>query len=224
VDPASHLSQTLAVQEHTHLLLLHEHNSPLDTHAGAPRRTLEVNPQQALVARECFRRVAGGESVRSVARWMRSLTQDNRGGRTWAPFTVRRLLSCPTYIARHEPEGEGIDPITLPAGKWPAIIDDDLWRATQADMAPGTKLPRRADTKHVLSGFLRCARPGCEARTTGDIGRGRRARYRCMRNVQEKRCSGTMPAAEIERQALRRLANVLKVSLAGDLRRDRQQQ
>jgi len=184
--------------------------------AGAPRRTLQIDPQQALVVQECFRRVADGESVRSVARWMRSLSEVDRGGRVWAQYTVRRLLSCPTYIARHESADERVDPSSLPAGKWPAIISDDLWRAAQADMALGAKLPRRSYTTFLLSGFLRCARPECGERTTGDRSAERHARYRC-RARQEYRCTGSMPAAAIERDVRAQLGKRLDVALTDDL-------
>jgi DNA invertase Pin-like site-specific DNA recombinase len=47
--------------------------------AAAPRRVLNRDEDAAVIVRECFERVASGESIRSVARWMMGLPESASG-------------------------------------------------------------------------------------------------------------------------------------------------
>src|SRR5687767_4884726 len=50
--------------------------------AGAPKRVLEAHPDEAPYAAEAWRRVAAGETLRSVYRWVAGLPESARGTRS----------------------------------------------------------------------------------------------------------------------------------------------
>jgi hypothetical protein len=70
---------------------------------GAPRRVLDIDQEAASFVCECFERIAAGESIRSVARWLMGLPESARRGRKWSAAAVRVMVSSPTYVARFPP-------------------------------------------------------------------------------------------------------------------------
>jgi len=200
--------------------------TPDERKAGAPRRTLEVDLQQATVAREAYRRLAAGEPLRGVTRWMRALPAEDRGHRTWAMSTVRRMLTAPVYVARQE--SQDTDVLHQSRGHWPALVSDDLYRRVQEELALNTRLPRRTMTKHLLTGFLRCPRPACGHPTTGEPAlpatprsKARGPRYRCAANAEDFRCTAAVPAPAIEEEVMRQVDQLMNaLRLDADLMRE----
>lgn len=79
-------------------------------------------------------------------------------------------------------------------GNWPALIDESTWKAAQAKLSePGRAPGRKTVRRHLLTGVLKCGKPGCDGRLAGyQTLKGVKA-YRC------KRCLGVgVRAADIE--------------------------
>ena len=155
---------------------------------GAPASVLVVDPVTAPTIREAFERVAGGETVRSVARWIAGLPSDQRGGLKMSLRATQQALKAPVYVAR--PAGPDDDPNAILAqsqGRWEPLVSDETWRMTQERTASHTRRPRQASGTFLLTGALRCGT--CGRRMVGSsspIGRPRRdgtkpkyRRYRC---------------------------------------------
>lgn len=143
---------------------------------GAPRSVLEPDPVEAPYVRELFERVAAGESVRSVRRWLAALPSAARGDRSLPLATVQGILTAAVYVGRHD-HGEG--PILEhPLGRWEPLLDDAMWAQVQSRLAQHKQVPTQASGTYLLSGFLRC--PACGSRMRG-AGRSpaRYTRYRC---------------------------------------------
>jgi site-specific DNA recombinase len=142
---------------------------------GAPQAVLDIDPERATYAREMFRRVAEGQSVRSVVRWLGGLSASVRGGRALAISGVRRQLGAGVYVAR--PEHDDPDVLARPVGRWPAMVDDTTWWNAQEKTARHRHMPKQASGRYLLSGLLYC--PACGSRMSGRRHRKRSLRYGC---------------------------------------------
>jgi DNA invertase Pin-like site-specific DNA recombinase len=149
---------------------------------GAPKSVLDVDPTTAPFAREMFQRVADGESIRSVARWLAVLPDDARGGRVMNLDAVRQALRAPVYIARNFEVGRRFtgdpDVLARPCGNWPALVSDELFIRVQARTDGHRAMPRQASGRYLLTGLLRCPKCACRMRASTRIGAGN-PRYVC---------------------------------------------
>jgi site-specific DNA recombinase len=179
--------------------------------AGAPRRVLEVDEDAAKIVHECFERVAGGESIRGVARWMIGLPESDRQGRKWSATAVRKLLASPTYVARFLRDDDG-DVLDAPSGRWPALVSDELYRQCREEIELGRKLAKQATQRFLLSGFARC--PRCAHRMVGWRATDRRPRYVCDRNG----CSGSTTGPSLDQSVLDAVAPLVTRVASADAR------
>ena len=189
--------------------------TPQERVDGAPRRVLDVDEAAAPLIREAYERMASGQTIRSVARWLADLPAEARGHRAWSPSAVRRSLQAAVYVARHERE-DGGDVLQQPIGKWPALVSDDLWRQVQAELEMNRRLPKRPHTKRLLSGLARC--PKCGTGMSGDSRPDKsRPRYRC---DDRDGCTVTLNARSLDESALTQVMPLLDVARAdGPLKR-----
>ncbi len=139
--------------------------------AGAPAKVLDVDPIAAPIVQEAFRRVAAGESCRSVARWLGRQPQAALGGRTMSWRGVVILLRAAVYNARHQHGDANV--LARPRTRWPALVDDATWTRVQEHIDGHRHIPNQATGAYLLTGFLRC--PNCGQRMSG----ADRRRYLC---------------------------------------------
>ena len=92
-------------------------------------------------------------------------------GKPWSPSTVSLFLRSPRNAGLRAHNGEIVlDKDGKPVqGTWPPLVDVDLWRAAQTVMnAPGRKPGPKSVRRHLLTGVLRCGKPGCDGRLAGN--------------------------------------------------------
>lgn len=163
---------------------------------GAPARVLEVDEVAAPYAREMFARAASGESIRAVARWVQDLPEGVRQERKLTYARVRKLLYSPTYVAR--PRGEVEHILSLPIGRWPALVDDLTWQRVQHQREDHRRHPHQASGHFLLTGWIRC--PECDGRLIGGASRPQYRRYLCSGHLvyPGRPCRWTVPASVVE--------------------------
>lgn len=137
---------------------------------GSPLSVLRPDPRTVSYVREAWQRVADGESVRQVARWIQGLTSEARDGRAFDYGTVRAMFTRVSYIARvADPKRKVAAPdlaaLDLPTGRWEALIDDATWTGVQEQIARHQRMPKQAKGEYLLVGLLRC--PRCKKRMQG---------------------------------------------------------
>ena len=176
----------------------------------SPKRVLEVDPLTAPYVVEMFERVARGESRRSVVRWAMALPQEVRGFRNFGLQTVADMLKNATYIAR-DPAGAGAV-LDRPIGRWPRLVEDDVWQSVQKSLAPHNVLKHQASGAYALASILRCTR--CNGRMRGMTGRNAGQRYRCEGagedGMPRGHCNETVARA-VERTVFDQVADALSV-------------
>jgi site-specific DNA recombinase len=178
--------------------------TPEERAGGAAKRVLDEDPACAPFLRETFRRVAAGDTIRTVARWLAALPTEARGGRSMSYSNVNHLLKLPMYAAR--PETGADDVLARPVQKWPALVDDRTWATVQGRIELGHRLPAQASGEVLLSGLMRC--PVCAGRMSGWNRTRQRPHYRC-NQAPMKRCCFAAPRDVIDRLVLDEVSGVL---------------
>ena len=132
----------------------------------------DVEPEEADVVRECFRRFAAGDTLRGLVRYLDSTGIRPRRGSRWVPSTVHDLLSNPRYAGRQVYKGEVLEGVTP---EWTPLVTPDLFDLVQHRLRDPRRVTNRqgTDRRWFGSGLYRCT---CRKRMTGWSGQ----RYRCV--------------------------------------------
>jgi site-specific DNA recombinase len=115
----------------------------------ADRKT--IRESEAIVVRECSRRVLAGESVRSVCRDLNEREVSTSTGKTWTPHVMRRMLMSGRISGQREHRGD-----LVTKAEWPGIIapaETAKLRALLSDPARRTNWSAR---RYLLNRLLRC--------------------------------------------------------------------
>lgn len=131
--------------------------------------------------------------------------------------TTRGVLASPLYVGR--PENGDDDVLARPAGRWPALIDDETWATVRARVASHSRIPRQASGRYLLTGFMRCPRCGC--RMVGKVPGIKPPIYYCFGRrrgaaAPDPDCYTCVPARTLDSLALGLVANLLAVAATND--------
>lgn len=134
-----------------------------------------IDEAQAAVVREISRRIAEGESLRSIAADLNDRGVPSPRDRDWSPASVRQLAIRPRNVADRVHLGQVIG-----KGRWQPIVDRDLYDRVCAVLStPGRRFAPDSRHKHLLSGIALCGMCGTSLRMqVGDRHKHPRA-YHC---------------------------------------------
>lgn len=193
--------------------------SPEERATGAGRSVLEPDPISAPAAREAFERLAAGQGLRSVGRWLASLPEDirrgagggNRGaGRAFGTFAMHCMVRSPTYAGWTPPDAEGV----THQGRWEPLVPFEVWQQAQDALDRHQRLPAQASKRHLLTGMAFC--PQCGGRMCGNakVSRGRQGRYVCIgadsgATAADLNCQFSVIAGQVEAAVLEAAATAV---------------
>jgi site-specific DNA recombinase len=173
----------------------------------------EVDPVTGPVVTEVFRRVAEGESLRSLAAELNERGVPTPTGVDWSGALVGHLLKRESYLGRRTHHG------TVTAeGAWPALVDESTWHAVHAARAALTpSVVGNATARHLLSGIVHCG--VCGSRVAYDPRSGRPGQNPLYACYAKKCVSRTASVAEdvVERLVIARLSRPDDALTTGDL-------
>ncbi|WP_236238807.1 recombinase family protein [Streptomyces sp. CC228A] len=176
-----------------------------DPKTGAFARQIP-HPEQAAVVREAARRVAAGESLRTIAVDFNRRKITTGWGKAWQTSGISRMVTNPGYIGQRVHQGKVI-------GKacWPRLLDDaTFYTCVQRLSRPGRSYHRDGRTRHLLTGIVRCGVCGGPmAFINGAVGR---ASYACRGTRESLSSKCTVVRQErlddyIERLVIERLSS-----------------
>jgi DNA invertase Pin-like site-specific DNA recombinase len=207
-------------------------------------RHLEPDPSTAPIARELFDRYADGQSIRSLCRWLDTVSPtpgqlEGRAprGRTygkWLDGTLLRIFRNEVYLGRiafgkrrikKRLDGGCIDR-RMPRDTWelydnahPALVDQDLWDRVQRRLSSQVQNRPRGDRPpNILGRLARCASCGghlaIERNNNGLLYFNCRGWRRF--KLGGEGCRGIIRFDVVERQAIAQLAAALRPG-TGDL-------
>ncbi|MFJ4735206.1 recombinase family protein [Streptomyces sp. NPDC088770] len=111
----------------------------------------EVIDTEAAEVRKMYQALAAGGTLSGIAADLNKREILNRNGKAWTHNAVRYLLMNERYAGLREYNG------TTYTGKWPAIVNEDVWRQAVAILTdPSRKTSPGPARKWLLSGLARC--------------------------------------------------------------------
>ena len=162
---------------------------------------ITVNPEEAEIVREIYRRVAAGETMGSIARDMNSRSIDRPFGGKWNTQSIRALIANEkylgnallqkTYVNNHLEKKKCFNKGELPKyyaeNTHEAIVDKGLFEAANAVLRGyEEKAGHKAVTHDAFTGKIRCGICGMNYKRIAIHGK---PKYAC-RTYQEKGKAG----------------------------------
>ncbi|WP_454853253.1 recombinase family protein [Promicromonospora soli] len=133
-------------------------------HRGGPRPFgwekdgMTVRPDEAAALLNAARGVLAGRTLAALAREMNQAGITTTTGRAWTYSALRTALCRPrnaALVSHGRADRPGMELVGRAA--WPAIIPEDVWRATRdALMDPARRIQRGNERKWLGSGLYRC--------------------------------------------------------------------
>ncbi|SNS11368.1 Site-specific DNA recombinase [Actinomadura meyerae] len=152
---------------------------------GYEKDGMTVRPAEAEVIREATKAILAGRSLAAVARELNEAGRRTSKGRTWSAVQLRDVLVRPRNAGLiHSGLAKRSDVEILGRAQWPAIVDEDTWRAVHAVLTdPSRRTQTNNDARWLGTNTYICDRDGCGAtmRAAPISSRkgGRRYDYRC---------------------------------------------
>lgn len=121
----------------------------------------EIEPAEATLVRELYRRLNAGESLRSLEKDLAARGIVTRQGKPFSAFAIRSMVLHACYMGKriHSPERSRgkVDPETLTDATWPEIVDASTWWQVHDRLTdPSRKVSKPGTAKHLLSILARC--------------------------------------------------------------------
>lgn len=121
------------------------------------------DPVTAPLVKQAYESILSGGSISDIAREWNAAEAYGLNGKPWSASTVSLFLRKPRNAGLRDHNGEIVG-----KGTWPPLVDEETWRAAQAVLdAPGRAPGRKTVRKHLLTGVLRCGKPGCGGYLSG---------------------------------------------------------
>ncbi|MDF2978847.1 MAG: recombinase, partial [Actinomycetospora sp.] len=146
----------------------------------------EPHPQEAPVVRELFARIAGGHSLKSIARDFEARGVRTRSGVPFSAANLRSLAVRDAYAGRrvHDP-GRANGTTRSPnaqtvTGTWESLVSEGDFLAVQRILSdPSRRTNRPGRGVHLLSMIALCAACGGPLSAAFRADRGKRRQYQC---------------------------------------------
>lgn len=185
--------------------------TPEERAQGAGRAMFDIDPVAGPFAREAFERIANGESLRSVARWVMSLPAEARNNHLWQMQGILRSVKASVYVARATTPVD-MPVLERPVCRWPALIPDELYLKARHALDQHKLVPRQASKRFLLTGFIRCHK--CDRRMAGNSAT-KQAIYMCA-GCYTGECYGTYSAKAFDSQIIRLVTELLATYSSSD--------
>jgi DNA invertase Pin-like site-specific DNA recombinase len=119
--------------------------------------TRQIDPQTAPLVQQGYTSILAGGSITDIARAWNAAGVYGLSGRPWTPSTVSLFLRKPRNAGLRAHNGEIVG-----KASWPALVDASTWKTAQAVLnGPGRAPGRKSVRYHLLTGVLKCGKPGC---------------------------------------------------------------
>lgn len=131
---------------------------------------LHLDPVEAPLLQEMYRRFLVGSPLGAIAAWLNSEGVETSRGNRWRTETVRVVLANPRNaglramrpVDPHTGRREFFHTAPIAPGVWPAVVSEATWRQTVRILQdPGRRTSPGNRPKHLLSGLARCGWEGC---------------------------------------------------------------
>ena len=151
--------------------------------SGKRRPRLALDPPKDAMVKRMFDMAASGMSLRDIARALNGEGITTARDKRWGTSSVHKILTNEAYtgvVVWGRKSKSDREPVRA-ENAHPAIVSRELFDQVEAALrakAPAVMHPRRAGSKYVLSGLVKCKRCG-RALVAASAQSGRYAYYTC---------------------------------------------
>lgn len=137
--------------------------------------TRQVDEKAKALVVKAYKMLIGGESLGAIARMFNAAGAYGLNGQPWTASTVSLFLRAPRNCGMRSHTGEIVG-----KGLWPPLVSVATWKRAQDKLnAPGRAPGRKTVRKHLLTGALKCGKPGCGGYLSGYQSKDGVMAYRC---------------------------------------------
>ena len=123
---------------------------------GYQADTHQPDPHTAPLVKQAYAAVLAGASLGDICRQWNAAGAFTVTGKPWTAETLTKFLRKPRNAGLRAYKGEIAGKAT-----WPALVDEDTWRAAQTVLAaPERKPGRKSVRRHLLTGVAHCGKCG----------------------------------------------------------------
>lgn len=123
----------------------------------------ELDPVTAPLVARAYVMILNGCSLGDIAAMFNDAEAFGLKGQPWTHSTVSLFLRKPRNAGLREYHGDIVG-----SGTWPALVDESTWRAVQSVINQEVRKPGpKSVRQHLLTGLMRCGKPGCDGRLSG---------------------------------------------------------
>lgn len=142
---------------------------------------LVLDEREAALIGQASADILEGAAVYAVAQRWNAAGVTGAGGGRWTTTSVRAVLLRARNAGLYERHGE----VTGSTAAWPAIVDEETWRAVRAILTSPARKDNHAGTaaSHLLTGIALCG--GCGVTVVAGHSADGTPRYRCSRHVRQ---------------------------------------
>jgi DNA invertase Pin-like site-specific DNA recombinase len=124
----------------------------------------QLDPVIAPLVQQAYKAILAGTKLKDIAATFNDAGEYGLNGKPWNESTTSLFLRAPRNAALRAHNDEIVG-----KGTWPALVAESTWRAAQAKLnMPGRAPGRKSVRRHLLTGLLRCGKPGCDGRLGGN--------------------------------------------------------
>lgn len=152
---------------------LDEHQAAMEAASLFPEaKKLYIDEHEAAIVRDMFRAYTENRSLRKTTHGLNARGIKTRNGAPWAPASVQRILTNPTYAGKTwygkrkaNPETGRLEHVSpeewkVAQGEHEPIVSEEMFAEIQAILASKANKPTRAYNTYLLAGLLRCGTCG----------------------------------------------------------------
>jgi DNA invertase Pin-like site-specific DNA recombinase len=126
--------------------------------------THELDPKTAPLVAQAYKAILAGTKLKDIAAIFNDAGAYGLNGTPWNESTVSLFLRSPRNAALRAHNDEIVGD-----GDWPALVPKSTWKAAQAKLnAPNRAPGRKSVRRHMLTGLMRCGKPGCDGYLGGN--------------------------------------------------------
>lgn len=151
-------------------------------------KNLVINPDEGELIKEIYQLYLERRSILFVTHKLNDEGKKTRKGELWAPVSIRRILTTPTYYGEfvynkrsHTYRGElkrnAKEKFIRGMGKHEPLISKEIFDQVQEIIRQQARLAPRKTSKYLLSGLVFCKL--CGSRMQGHLSRKNHAYYTC---------------------------------------------
>lgn len=143
----------------------------------------ELHPTESVIVETLARRFLGGDTLRTLVRWLHAQNTPTTTGRRWSQQGLRLMLLSARIAGLREHHGQ-----VVAKAVWPAIVSEEEHKRLRQLLAANERAPGPRARRHYLTGFVWCSDCVKHNVKMSSAVQAHKLKYKCL--VENGGCNG----------------------------------